>query len=242
MTGGPHAAGPRPGPARRARPRWGRRIARALTAAAVLWGTSVTLVLAWGMRDDAPLPSPPRADAIVVLGAAQYGGRPSPVLRARLDHAVSLWRAGAAPRLVLTGGVGMGDDRSEASVSRRYVVRLGVPDSALLLEHVGRTTEQSVAMAASLLAPRGWRSVILVSDPPHMLRTAILARRAGLSARTSPTRTGPAGWGRLAGYVLSESVKAPLAAVGPRPAGPPVADAPVAGPPDGPPDGPRRAP
>lgn len=187
-------------------------------------------MVAWAARDDAPLPAPARAEAIVVLGAAQYAGRPSPVLRARLDHALALWRAGAAPRIVLTGGVGTGDRVSEASVGRRYLVRLGVPDAALLLEHVGRTTEQSVAMAAALLAPRGWRDVILVSDPPHMLRVAILARRAGLTPRTSPTRTGPSGWGRLVGYVVSESVKAPLAALGPPPAGPPTADAAVRAP------------
>lgn len=189
---------------------------RALASVAVPWGVSAGLVIAWAVRDDAPLPSPSPADAIVVLGAAQYAGRPSPVLRARLDHAVALWRAGAAPRVVLTGGVGTGDRMSEASVGRRYLLRQGVPDSALLLEHVGRTTEQSVAMAAQLLAPHGWRAVILVSDPTHMLRTEILARRAGLVARTSPTRSGPSGWTRLAANVLSESFKVPLAVVGSR--------------------------
>jgi uncharacterized SAM-binding protein YcdF (DUF218 family) len=120
-----------------------------------------------------------------------------------------------APRLVLTGGVGAGDVMSEAAASRRYVRRLGVPDTVLLLEHEGRTTRESVANAAALLRPRGWQRVMLVSDPPHMLRTAVLARRFGLDPQTSPARGTPADdtLGKALAYWFSESVKAPMAFV-----------------------------
>ena len=172
-----------------------------------LWLVSAGTVVATGWRDDATSGAP--VDAIVVLGAAQYGGRPSPVLRARLDHAVALWRRGVAPRLVLTGGVGVGDTMSEAAASRRYVRRLGVPDSALVLEHDGRTTRESLRNAADLLLAKGWPRVMLVSDPPHLLRVAILARRFGLEPHTSPARESPTGVGLA--YVVSESFKAPTA-------------------------------
>lgn len=194
------------------------------------WGLTATLFLSWlgalaavavtAWRDDANAGG--RADAIVVLGAAHYAGRPSPVLKARLDHAVELWRRGVAPRVLLTGGVGAGDVMSEAAASRRYVIKLGVPDSALVLEHDGRTTRESLANAAALLHAQGWRRVMLVSDPPHMLRTAVLARRFGLEPQTSPARGTPADdtLGQALAYWFSESVKAPIAFVFVRPDGP----------------------
>jgi len=137
----------------------------------------------------------------------------SPVLKARLDHAVGLWQRGLAPHLVLTGGVGEGDVMSEAAASRRYVMKLGVPDSALVLEHEGRTTRESLRNAAMLLRAKGWTRVILVSDPFHMLRLRVLASRYGLSPRLSPTRTSPISTHITSalGYAFSESIKAPLA-------------------------------
>jgi uncharacterized SAM-binding protein YcdF (DUF218 family) len=153
------------------------------------------------------------SDAIVVLGAAQYRGRPSPVLRARIDHAVSLYSRGLAPRLVLTGGVADGDTASEAAVGRIYALAAGVPDSAILLENEGRTTGQSMERVSRLLRGRRMESVILVSDPFHVLRAARIARRDGLSVRTSPTRTDHVGQRllRQPAYFLGETVKAPLA-------------------------------
>lgn len=155
----------------------------------------------------------PLADAIVVLGAAQYAGKPSPVLKARIDHALTLWRQGAAGTLVFTGGTGMGDTTSEAVVSSVYARRHGVPDSAIALESAGRTTSESMHSVSSLLRARGARSVILVSDPFHMFRLWILARRVGLRARTSPTRSSPiaANLDSNLGYIFSESIKAPIA-------------------------------
>jgi uncharacterized SAM-binding protein YcdF (DUF218 family) len=180
----------------------------------VIWALVLGAVIAWGSRDRARA-----SDAIVVLGAAQYWGRPSPVLRARLDHALDLWRRGMAPRIVLTGGVGVGDTTSEAAVGRKYVTGRGIPDSVILLETTGRTTRESLRSVARMLQSRDRRSVILVSDPFHMLRLDILARRFGLIPYTSPTRTSPisANPGETWRYYLTESVKIPFVLIMERP-------------------------
>jgi uncharacterized SAM-binding protein YcdF (DUF218 family) len=215
-------------------------VAVPLGVVAAWLGCLAAVVLA-GQRDEVR-----PAAAIMVLGAAQYAGRPSPVLQARLDHAVELWHQGLAPRLILTGGRGAGDTTSEAAVGRRYALRRGVPDSAILLEMRGRTTSESLRAAAALLravargdaarggvarglasapvvglaaAPAGDTldaralSVILVSDPFHMLRLGVLARRHGLVPYSSPTRTSPiADNPRLVWrYALAESIKVPFA-------------------------------
>lgn len=153
------------------------------------------------------------ADAIVVLGAAQYAGRPSPVLRARLDHGIALFKQGMAPRLILTGGRGKGDTTTEAAVGRRYAIRQGVPASAILLEDVGRTTDESMHGVAAIMHEAGVRRVVLVSDRFHLLRLDILARRHGLTAWTSPTRTSPIEGNTVEAwqYVIAESMKVPAA-------------------------------
>ena len=174
----------------------------------LVWVTSFAAVLIWEQNDQARPVS-----AIVVLGAAQYVGRPSPVLRARLDHAIDLWRRKLAPVIIVTGGTGRGDTTSEAAVSRRYAIRQGVPASAILMETNGRTTSQSMDAVEALMAQRHRRDVLLVSDPFHMLRLTILARRHGLIPYASPTPTSPiaANPSERWKYALSESIKAPLA-------------------------------
>ncbi|MFI5232307.1 MAG: YdcF family protein [Gemmatimonadales bacterium] len=180
----------------------------AVAGLAILWLASMAAVLTWALEDDAR-----KADAIVVMGAAQYKGKPSPVLRMRLDHALALWQRGLASRLVLTGGIGEGDTVSEAEVSRAYVMAHGVPDSAILLENDGRTSAQSLRAAADLLHEQELRTAIVVSDPFHMLRLEILGRRYGIDPYTSPALPGPGAphllrrWGNL----MAESIKAPLA-------------------------------
>jgi uncharacterized SAM-binding protein YcdF (DUF218 family) len=190
------------------RPLWTRIAGGLIIGSFLTWLLSAALVVLWGSRDSAPT-----ADAIVVLGAAQYAGRPSPVLRARLDHAIELFRAGKAPKLILTGGMGTGDTTSEAAASARYVKKLGIPDSVIMLEPEGRTTVQSLRAVAAMMQERRMESAILVSDPFHMLRLRILAARLGVNASTSPTRTSPIAANREQewGYVFSESVKVPFA-------------------------------
>jgi uncharacterized SAM-binding protein YcdF (DUF218 family) len=187
-------------------------VRRILTFAVVvtfaLWVVSAAAVLIWSSRDEAR-----PAQAIVVLGAAQYAGRPSPVLRARLDHALDLWNRHLASILILTGGTGLGDTTSEAAVGRTYARKRGVPDSAILVESEGRTTSESMRAVAGMLEVRGLQSALLVSDPFHMLRLRILARRFGFTPFTSPTQTSPISPNREERwkYIFSESIKAPLA-------------------------------
>ncbi len=179
-----------------------------MVTAFALWVISAAGVLIWSSRDEAR-----PAQAIVVLGAAQYAGKPSPVLRARLDHALDLWNRHLASLLILTGGTGSGDTTSEAAVGRTYAKKHGVPDSAIVVESQGRTTSESMKAVAGMLEVRGLQSALLVSDPFHMLRLRILARRFGFTPYTSPTRTSPISpnRGERWKYIFSESLKAPLA-------------------------------
>jgi len=174
----------------------------------VLWASSAAAVLVWSSRDEAQ-----PAQVIVVLGAAQYAGKPSPVLRARLDHALDLWDRHLASLLILTGGTGAGDTTSEAAVGRNYARKHGVPDSAILVENAGRTTSESMRAVAGMLEVRGLQTALLVSDPFHMWRLRILAKRFGFTPYTSPTQTSPISPNREERwkYIFSESLKAPLA-------------------------------
>ena len=183
------------------------------TAAALLlalWASFVVAIIDAGRRDQAA-----SADAIIVLGAAQYKGRPSPVLRARLDHAASLWGRGLAPRVIVTGGRGVGDTTSEAAVGMRYLVQRGIPAESISMDTAGLTTSQSMVAAQRLLSSRSYPSVLIVSDPFHMLRLAILARRLHMIPLLSPTRTSPISTrpGQQFRYVMAESIKAPYAFV-----------------------------
>jgi uncharacterized SAM-binding protein YcdF (DUF218 family) len=172
------------------------------------WVMSLAAVLFWEHRDNAR-----PASAIVVLGAAQYVGRPSPVLRARVDHAIDLYRRHLAPKIIFTGGFGDRDTTSEAAVGQRYAIDHGVPASAILIENSGRSTSESMHNVATLMAAEPSREVILVSDPFHMLRLSILARRYGMIPMASPTRTSPISFSRRESwkYALAESIKVPIA-------------------------------
>ena len=139
-----------------------------------------------GNRDDAG-----HADAIVVLGAAQYNGRPSAILRSRLDHALELFYAGRAPYLIVTGGKAQGDRTTEAGTARGYALARGVPDSAILVEDQGRTTQDSLRRVAGMLRDDGLSSAIFVSDRTHMLRVLRIASDEGIDSLGSPTSTSP---------------------------------------------------
>lgn len=127
-----------------------------------------------------------KAQAIVVLGAAQYNGRPSPVLKARLDHSLVLFERGVAPLIVVTGGRQPGDVATEASVSAAYLMRRGVLDHQIAREVQGRDTYESLAATARFLRERKVSDVILVTDGYHAARVKAIAGEVGLVARTSP--------------------------------------------------------
>lgn len=184
----------------------------------ILWAAAALLVAAWlvslvevvfAARRDAAAP----ADAIVVMGAAQYNGHPSPVFKARLDHAAALFRRHLAPRLVVAGGVGAGDTVSEAAVGRRYLLTPGMDTTSVVAIGTGRSTEPSLRATADWILSHGGHRVILVSDGFHMLRLCLIARRLGLVPLGSPARMSPIASNRRLefAYLLAESFKAPIA-------------------------------
>lgn len=131
------------------------------------------------------------AQAIVVMGAAQYDGVPSPVYAARLDHAVELYLAGIAPVLVVTGGKAEGDRTTEAAAGRAYAIAHGVPAASIISEDRGRTTRESLSAVGALLHEAGIQRAVVVSDRTHMLRSLRIATDEGLEAWGSPTTTSP---------------------------------------------------
>lgn len=157
-------------------------LAVAVLGAVYVGGTFVQVYRA--SRHDGARP----ADAIIVLGAAQYNGQPSPVLRDRLDHALDLYRLGVAPTLVLTGGRQEGDRFTEATTGYNYLRNAGVPDEALLKEVDGTNTWESLSAAARFLIERGDHDVVLVTDGYHAKRVNTIADDLGLDASVSPSR------------------------------------------------------
>lgn len=165
------------------------RTVRRVLAAVVL---AVLLVLAgtatkiwWVARHD----DRPRSDAIVVLGASQFDGRPSAVFKARLDHARQLYDAGVAPRVVTVGGGAPGDRFTEGQAGAHYLAGRGVTVVSI---GRGRNTLQSLQAVQGEFRARGWHSAVLVTDPWHSLRSRRMATDLGIDASTSPVHTGPA--------------------------------------------------
>ena len=164
------------------------RVLGALVTAAVLLTGSTALAIWWTARQDAQ----PESDAIVVLGSAQYNGVPSSIFEARLEHALELFEAGVAPRIVTVGGRAAGDEFSEAEAGRDYLARAGVADDALLAVEQGEDTLESMRAVGAEFDERGWHSAVLVTDPWHAMRALRMAQDAGMAASSSPTRQGPA--------------------------------------------------
>jgi uncharacterized SAM-binding protein YcdF (DUF218 family) len=154
-----------------------------------------------------------RAQAVIVLGAAQFDGRPSAVLRARLDHAANLYHRRIAPLVVVTGGKIEGDRFTESAASANYLHTRGVPDEAILREVQGRTSWQSLAASARFLKDRGIRDVVLVSDPFHAARIKGMASELGFQAGTSPTRTSPITGLSEVRYMFTETAQVGIARV-----------------------------
>ena len=183
------------------------------------FAVTTALVARWMGKDERP-----RVDAIVVLGAAQYDGRPSAIYEARLEHAVELWRGRVAPLLVFTGGKEQGDRFTEGGSGARWARQRGVPAEAVLVEERSRTTYQNLAGAKQALEgrdpDRDRHRIVVVSDPFHMFRAVKQAADLGMDAYPSPTRTSPLSASRLkltelvlredlaiAGYLLSGAGK-----------------------------------
>ena len=184
--------------------RRGRRLLVGL-AAAVLLSLGYYAVTVYQVRSTGGSDQSRPVDAIVVMGAAQYDGRPSPQLAARLDHAADLWRLGLAPMMVVTGGNQPGDRFTEAEASARYLIDRGVPPDAILQETTGHSSYASLDGVADMLQRRGLFRVLLVSDPFHSLRSRLIAQELGLVAYVSPTRTSPVRGRRVLSKELQEA-------------------------------------
>jgi uncharacterized SAM-binding protein YcdF (DUF218 family) len=178
------------------------KVAAALLAAVTLY-LVVTFAQVWrAAQDDEARP----AQAIVVFGTAQYNGVPSPVLAARLDHAIELYEKDLAPVIVVTGGNQPGDKFTEATASANYLIQHGVPDEDVLREVSGTSSWQSLAAAANFLDDRAINEVLLVSDPFHSLRIRAMASELGLDGHSSPTQTSPIRGLTEARYMAREAV------------------------------------
>lgn len=153
---------------------------------------AVTFGQVWSTsgRDDAESAAAGSADAIVVLGAAQYNGVPSPALEGRLEHALELYEQGIAEQVVVTGGNQPGDEFTEALTGYNWLREHGVPDEDLIVITDGTSTWESLAAASNVLADQGMTDVVLVSDPYHSYRLLGIAGELGLEAQVSPTDAG----------------------------------------------------
>lgn len=143
------------------------------------------------IRDSAVRDEAQKADAIVVLGAAQYNGRPSPVLKARLDHAYGLYIGNYARAIITTGGYGPDPNFSEAHVSAKYLVERGVDINSIVTEQGSGNTYDSIQAASRLMQAKGWKSAVVVSDGFHLFRLKKMFEDNGILAYTSPARNSP---------------------------------------------------
>jgi uncharacterized SAM-binding protein YcdF (DUF218 family) len=153
----------------------------ALMAGAAVWTWWVYAQIEYFAGEDQAAPS----DAIGVFGAAEYDGKPSPVYRARLDHALALYGRGIAPLIITLGGAG-GDDYSEGAVGREYLMGQGVPEEAIIAETVSRNTEDSARRIAVIARANGLKRLVIVSDGTHLFRIHAICAADGLDVLTSP--------------------------------------------------------
>ncbi|MGA8159330.1 MAG: YdcF family protein [Acidobacteriaceae bacterium] len=157
-----------------------------LAVGVVLWVLWVDgRIQAYAHRDEAR-----RADAIAVFGAAEYDGRPSPVLRARLAHALELYQRGLAPMIITLGGGDPSDRHSEGGVGHDYLIAHGVPEEAIIAETKSDDTEESAERLAVIARKNGFRSIDVVSDGTHLFRIHAICEHDGLAVYTSPRPVG----------------------------------------------------
>ncbi len=166
------------------------------------WGTLIVLALTMSLgiywmylyrqiRDSAVRDEAQKADAIVILGAAQYNGRPSPVLKARLDHAFDLYKKGYAGAIITTGGFGPDPNFSEAHVGAQYLVKRGIDPANIVSEQGSGSTYDSIHAASGLMQAKGWKTALVVSDGFHLFRLKKMLQDEGILAYTSPAPDSP---------------------------------------------------
>ncbi|HEX6232887.1 MAG TPA: YdcF family protein [Jiangellaceae bacterium] len=181
-----------------------RRVVVAILALVLLWVVSVPIRVWWDARGEDHRPS----DAIIVLGAAQYNGRPSPVLEARLRKARSLWEEGVAEAIVTVGGGADGDVTTEAEAGREWLISNGVSSDAVVAVASGNNTQTSLEAVGETFGENDWKTAVLVTDPWHTFRAKAMARSSGIDPVSAPARSGPVVQTRetQARYILRESL------------------------------------
>lgn len=186
--------------------RWGRAVRRAVVGS-VLVGLLLVSGTAYHVWHVARADERRPVDILVVLGAAQYHGEPSDVLRSRLEQVLGLYQQGLAGHVVTVGGRQTGDEYTEAQASKRWLVERGVPADRIVEVDEGSDTLGSMDAVADLAAERGWRTSLIVSDPWHLLRAQTMAEDFGLRAWSSATRDGPTGqtFEAQASYIARET-------------------------------------
>ena len=166
--------------------RWLVRIALGLVALIVLYVGVTFVQVWWASRSD----DTSTASAIVVMGAAQWNGKPSPVLQGRLDHAVDLYEEGVAPLVVVTGGKQAGDVTTQGASGYLYLREKGLPDEAIKVEVDGRNSFEELSASALILSQAGvGDDVVIVTDPYHALRAGEIAEEVGMHPHVSPTHS-----------------------------------------------------
>ncbi len=168
-----------------------RRVVATLLAVFLGVGVLASALLAANILVVAATQDTTRTDALVVLGAAQFNGRPSRVLENRAAHALSLYNRGVAPRVITVGANRPGDLFTEAGTAAKWLRSQGLPASAIVALPVGHDTLSSLRVVAQLAARQHWTSITIVTDPAHSARSAQIARDLGLTVHTAPTQTGP---------------------------------------------------
>lgn len=140
----------------------------------------------WNFGKSAEIPN---ADAAIVLGAAVYGDKPSPVFKERINYAISLYKTGKVKKLIFTGGFGKGAIYIEAEIAAKLAIIQGIAPNDILIEEISRTTHQNLIVAKKLVDDNKIKSVILISDPLHLYRASKMAKDVGINAVPSPTPT-----------------------------------------------------
>ena len=158
-------------------------------AVAGVWATTKVHAVSLEIETQALADEAAPADVIIVLGAAEYSGRPSPVLEARLNHALYLYLNGLAPRILTTGGAGGDPTFTEGGVAHNYLSRHGVPSESILVENEGESTVHSIAASAEIMRRFDMKSAIVVSDGYHIYRIKRMLERVGIVAYGSPRPT-----------------------------------------------------
>jgi uncharacterized SAM-binding protein YcdF (DUF218 family) len=182
--------------------KWLRRIVLAIVLIVVVLIGDVWIHIWWVARED----EHPRSDAIIVLGASQYNGTPSPVFAARLNHAADLYKEGVAPHIVTVGGKQPGDAYTEAQAGKIYLHKQGIPRKAIIDVQTGSDTLTSLRAVSDQFKAQGWKTAVIVTDPWHCLRSRSMARHRSAPVRrlgavasrsvTSPARLRPTSTGR----------------------------------------------